>query len=163
MSNKIKFPVILVFVAIALMSLQYNSGNANISMTEVKPKNKIDSVGVWEIENLVRDSLISRLAGQAGLTAEWTIMDKSGHRTQIVSNAGMDIENKHGHYVHLSDGNEIFGDVVRIDGSFRSHVCSFKINYPDREIMARRSALDKWEDIISFTGVEKVKLRERGF
>ena len=46
------------------------------------------------------------------------------------------------------------GDVVRIDGGLQSHVCSFKVVFPGKEIFLRKSVLDEWQTVVDFTGVK---------
>ncbi|MFT5780030.1 MAG: hypothetical protein ACI837_002991 [Crocinitomicaceae bacterium] len=123
-----------------------------------------DSVYEYEVRDYVEQHLLSRLVGQAGLESSWTYMDKSGHRTMVFPNAGSNFKNADNNYIQLNDKGEVFGDVVRLDGSFQSHVCSFKIVYPDMELYARRSALDQWQNVIDFTGVKELpKTSEGGF
>lgn len=156
-----KVIVTILLAAVIVTGFAVQSGTyTSADKKEVVP----DSVGVWQVQHLIESELVARLEGKAGLEATWSQMDKSGHRNKIFPNAGYDFENKTANgYIRLNEKGEVFGDVVRLDGTLRSHVCSFKISYPDEKIMVRKSALDKWEDVVSFTGVKTVKLRKNEF
>jgi len=149
--------------------------HTNFTAAELADKQP-DSVHVSEIQRIVKNELLSRLQGQGGLTTEWAHMDKSGHRDMVFTNAITQIKqankdaletmdfwanfevpptiNYGNGWAQLDNNNELHGEIVRYDGSHRSHVCSFKIEYPDRQIQVRRSALDEWEDVVAFTGVK---------
>lgn len=144
----------------------------NFTQSELSD-NEPDSIQTYQIQHVVKTEILSRLQDKGGLTTEWGHMDKIGHRDLIFMNAitefkqdgkdniesvdnwniGTNINDGNG-WVRLSENNEVFGEIARMDGSHRSHICSFKIIYPDGEIKLRRSALDNWEDIVSFTGVK---------
>ena len=148
-------------IFIALSSFTEKTDHSN-KVNEIKLEETLqDSVHVNEVRDLVSNELLSRLENQGGIKASWRFLDKSGHRTKIFTNVDTDFKNIKNNYLKLSDQNEVFGDIVRIDGSLRSHVCSFKIVYPEQTIFARRSVLDEWEDVKSFTGIEEKPATEK--
>ncbi|MFT5780029.1 MAG: hypothetical protein ACI837_002990 [Crocinitomicaceae bacterium] len=147
---------------IGLSSVQWSPEKLSCG-TELKdrlPAPIQDSVHQSEVRYIVEQNLVSRLVGQGGLESTWQSMDKSGHRNLIFLNADYDYKNARNDYVQMNDENEIFGDVVRLDGSFRSHICSFKIVYPGKEVFARRSVLDEWQNVVEFTGVKEATKME---
>jgi hypothetical protein len=172
----------------AMIGTNTEMGLTNFTQSELND-NEPDSVSTWEVQRMVKKELLARLTGKGGLTTEWGHMDKMGHKHLIFTNAVTEINHGGGEisvasdnweliseirnnqptkaWTTLSENNEVFGEIARYDGSQRTHVCSFKIIYPERKIMARKSALDEWEDIVSFTGkkkadeLEDIPLREK--
>ncbi len=147
-----------VIAVIGLSSIQKSPNISNEFVRDTLPtmlEVTSDSISIWEVDQLVKSQLLARLEGKAGLTSAWQHMDKSGHRDKVFTNAEIGHQNVTKYYIQLSSDNEVFGDLVRIDGTFRSHICSFKIVYPEGKIYARRSALDKWQTAAEFTGVKK--------
>ncbi|MFT6502536.1 MAG: hypothetical protein ACJASQ_002663 [Crocinitomicaceae bacterium] len=150
--------------AIILMSIQtkYVMPELDHADPSVQLLSAPDSVTHYEVEKIIEKNLVVRLEGKAGIEASWGFMDKSGHRNMIFTNVDLTVKNSNNNWVKLSENNEVFGDVVRMDGSFRSHVCSFKIVYPEKKIFVRRSALDDWQGIVEFTGVDTpIPMREK--
>ena len=159
--------VALAFIGgLALMSIKQDPSYEKPDMADLNVKRLVvpDSVSHWEVKNIVEKNLVSRLQGKGGIKAGWSYMDKSGHRNMVFENVDYEFRNLENYWIKLSDKHEVFGDLIRIDGSFRSHVCSFKIVYPNMEVYARRSVLDEWEDVVKFTGVKKApKMRTSAF
>jgi len=115
-----------------------------------------DSVSRQEVMHLIRVEIVDPLGKHAGLKSSWEFMDKTGHRNvQDVYTVSYEFRDQTTEFVFLTDSNEVFGDLLKMDGSLRSHVCSFKIIYPDKKVYARSSVLDKW--VLAADYVKKMK------
>lgn len=157
---------VVVAAFIGLTSIVPNSDTESIVDVNFRKARKVirDSVSTWEVQNLIESTLVSRLENQGGITPSWGHMDKIGHRTKVYANVDYSYKNRNGYYLQLSKENEVYGDVVRMDGTLRSHICSFKIVYPQEAVFARRSVLDEWQNVIDFTGVEEAPpMQDGGF
>lgn len=154
--------IMAVLVITGLTSVQ-TSPRKVVEAEKVANVTLADSVTTWEVRRLIESELSARLIGQGGITSSWAHMDKSGHRDLVVNNVDYNFKNVNNHFIQLTENNEVYGDLVRLDGTLRSHICSFKIVYPEKKVFARKSALDEWQDVETFTGVtEKPVMRDGG-
>ena len=141
---------------LSLTSLQQKQiENKEYSIDWQKNNAQIDSVHSSVVYNLIYRQLLSRLIGKGGIESSWSMVDKTGHRDLIITNASVNWQNQENNWIQLASDNVAYGDLVRVDGTLQRHICSFKIVFPQQRIYARRSALDKWQTIKQFTGVRK--------
>ncbi len=104
-----------------------------------------DSVFKYQIQNLVYNQVVMPLGDCGKLKTSLEFMDKSGHRTKVVvDQVGYDLRNENNQYVMLDEQGEAYGDLEKIDGNFRSHICSFKVDYKNKKVYARSSVLEDW-------------------
>jgi len=115
-----------------------------------------DSVDRYEVQSLVEKKLVKPLSKKVGLKSSDEFMDKSGHkRKHEFYTVNYNFKNLKKRFIELTDKKEVFGDLVQMDGSLNSHICSYKVVYPDKEIFVRNSVLEDWMSVKEF--VKKAK------
>ena len=120
---------------------------ATLSTFTATPKTlQKDSAYSWQIYQVVMDNIMDPLGECGKLESSLGFIDKSGHRNRIfVDRLNLTYKNwqEDKGVIHTDDGY-VYGSLVKTDGNFNSHICSFRVDPKTNKTWARSTALDTW-------------------
>ena len=131
----------------------FESGKLNLQDKDVEPV-ETDTIYPYVLNQIVDDQLVNPLAdcGKIERMEFIGFMDKSGHRQETTYQPVRDINyqlTKNG-LIIIEKGQMIYGDISRLDGTFKSHLCSIKVDYTNGNVWARNTGLEPWVDAATY-------------